>query len=148
LTDVSEVVQKLADVDEQIRSLPDDAFAEKYELLKRQDELREDAAQFAVDGDKERSRAVLLSELSGLRSQLAQIEGQKIDLVTQAGGGATGASNMTNLGGVSLNAQMSEASGAGRIQSRRTRRPGCRGTASRLSPATPPTSSIRHLCAI
>jgi len=118
MTDVSEVTRKLADVDEQIRSLPDDAFAEKYELLKKRDQLREDAARFAVDADKERSTTVLLSELSGLRSQLAQIEGQKIDLVTQAGGGAPGASNMTNLGGVSLNAQMSAASGAGRIQSR------------------------------
>ena len=60
----------------------------------------------------------MLSELSGLRSQLGQIEGQKIDLVTQAGGGAPGASNMTNLGGVSLNAQMMEASGASRLKSR------------------------------
>jgi hypothetical protein len=70
------------------------------------------------DADKERSTGDLLAELSGLRMQFGQIEGQKIDLVTQAGGGATGASNMTNLGGVSLNAQMMEASGAGRIQAR------------------------------
>jgi len=118
MSDISSVTKELADVDEQLRVLPDDAFADKFELLKKQDVLRERAAQFAVDADKERSTEVLLSELSGLRSQLTQLERQRIDLVTQAGGGATGASNMGNLGGVSLNAQMAEASGANRIQAR------------------------------
>jgi predicted naringenin-chalcone synthase len=115
---VTELIRELAEVNEKIWALPDDAFAEKYELTNRRDLLREQAATYAVDADKERSSAELLSELSGLRSQLGQIELQKIDLVTQAGGGAPGGSNMTNLGGVSLNAQMMEASGAGRIQSR------------------------------
>jgi hypothetical protein len=118
MSDLSNVTRELAHVEEQLRALPDDAFADKFELLKKQDILRERAAQFAVDADKERSTEVLLSELSGLRSQLAQLDGQKIDLVTQAGGGAVGMSNMGNLGGVSLNAQMTEATGAGRIQAR------------------------------
>ncbi len=118
MSDISSLTQELADVDEQLRALPDDAFADKYELLKKQDELRERAAQFAVDADKERSTEALLSELSGLRSQLAQLDGQKIDLVVQAGGGAVGMSNMGNLGGVALNARMTEASGASRIQAR------------------------------
>jgi len=118
MSDISSLTQELADVDEQLRALPDDAFADKYELLKKQDELRERAAQFAVDADKERSTEALLSELSGLRSQLAQLDGQKIDLVVQAGGGAVGMSNMGNLGGVALNARMTEASGTSRIQAR------------------------------
>ena len=118
MSDISSLTKELADVDEQLRALPDDAFADKYELLKRQDELRERAAQFAVDADKERSTEALLSELSGLRSQLAQLDGQKIDLVVQAGGGAVGMSNMGNLGGVALNARMTEASGTSRIQAR------------------------------
>ena len=116
--DVSNLVKELSEIDDRIRSLPHDAFAEKYELAKEQDRLRERAARSAVDLDKARTAAELLSELSGLRSQLSQIKDQKIDLVTQAGGGAPGMSNMGNLGGVSLNAQMMEASGAGRIQSR------------------------------
>ena len=118
MSDISSLTKELADVDEQLRALPDDAFADKYALLKRQDELRERAAQFAVDADKERSTEALLSELSGLRSQLAQLDGQKIDLVVQAGGGAVGMSNMGNLGGVALNARMTDASGASRIQAR------------------------------
>lgn len=118
MDEVTGLIRELAEVNEKIWSLPDDALAEKYELQIKRDALRKQAEEYAVDADKERSTADLLSELSGLRSQLGQIEGQKIDLVTQAGGGATGASNMTNLGGVSLNAQMMEASGAGRLQAR------------------------------
>jgi hypothetical protein len=115
---ISALVQELAEVNKQIGALPDNAFAEKYELQKKRDILREQVAEYAVDADKDRSTPELLAELSGLRSQLGQIEGQKIDLVTQAGGGATGTSNMTNLGGVSLNAQIMEAAGAGRLQAR------------------------------
>ena len=118
MSDIEGLVAELAEIDDRIRALPDDAFADKYELLKEQDRLRDQAAQYAVDRDKTLTVEELLSELSGLRSQLSQIEAGKIDLVTQAGGGAPGMSNMTNLGGVSLNARMMEASGAGRIQGR------------------------------
>jgi hypothetical protein len=115
---VGDITAKLAAVDEAIRALPDDAFAEKHELLKQQDALRAEAARYAADIDAERPDADLLAELSGLRSQLAQFDRQRIDLVTQAGGGASGTANMGNLGGVALNARMAEATGAGRIQSR------------------------------
>ena len=106
---LTELIRELADLNQQIWALPDDAFAEKHELSQKRDLLRERTAEHAVYADKGRSTVDLLSELSALRFQLDQIEGQKIDLVTKAGGGATGASNMTNLGGVSLNAQIMEA---------------------------------------
>jgi len=99
-------------------ALPDDAFAEKYELKMRPNELREQATQFAVDQDEARSDADLLSELSGLRSELSRIEEQKIDLVVQAGGGACTTGNMGNLGGVGINAGMMEATGANRVKGR------------------------------
>jgi hypothetical protein len=60
----------------------------------------------------------LLAELSGLRSQLSALEKQKIDLVSQAGGGPGEGSNMGNWGGAGLNARMMEASGAPRLQAR------------------------------
>ncbi len=85
--------------------------------LLEQDKLREEAAQYAVDLEAQRSDADLLSELSGLRSQFRQLEKQKIDLVTQAGAGSrTG--EMGNLGGVALNTQMMEAGGGSRLQAR------------------------------
>ena len=47
-----DVPAKLADLDEQIRALPDDAFEEKHELLKKRDVLRERAAEHAVEADQ------------------------------------------------------------------------------------------------
>ncbi|MCL1594027.1 MAG: hypothetical protein M3132_06730 [Actinomycetia bacterium] len=117
MSDESEIINELAAVQDALLALPDDAFAEKYELKKQQDELREKAAQFAVDQDKGRSDADLLSELSGLRSQLAQLEKQKINLVSQAGGGP-GESTMGNLGGAGLNIGMMDASDGTRLQAR------------------------------
>jgi hypothetical protein len=110
----ADIAARLAAVHDAIRVLPDDAFAEKYELLKEQDKLREEAAQYAVDLDAQRSDNDLLAELAGLRSQLRGLEKQKIDLVTQAGGARGG--EMGNLGGVALNARIMEAGGGARLQ--------------------------------
>ena len=114
--DLDQVLGELSEVQDRLIALPDDAFAERYELRCRQDELRNQMASLRVDFDVERSTENLLSELSGLRSRLATIEGQRIDMVSQAGGsgGLTGA--MTPEEG--LNRKMDEAAGAGEIRSR------------------------------
>jgi len=114
----TEIINQLAVVQDALLALPDEAFAQKYELKLRQDKLREQAAQFAVDQDEARSDADLLSELSGRRSQLAQLEKQKINLVSQAGGGPGDSGNMGNLGLAGINIAMMRASGGTRIQAR------------------------------
>lgn len=118
MVDGSDISQRLAAIQDSLLALADDAFADKYELLKQQDVLREEAARFAVGQDDERSDQELLSELSGMRSQLTHLEKQKINLVSQAGGGPGEMSNMGNLGGTSINIGMMEASGGNRIQAR------------------------------
>ncbi len=114
--DLDEALKEFSDVQDRLNALPDDAFAERYELRCRQDEFRDQMASFRVDFDAERSTEDLLLELSGLRSRLTAIEGQRIDMVSQAGGsgGLTGA--MTPEEG--LNRKMDEAAGAGEIQTR------------------------------
>ncbi len=114
--DLDQILRELSDVQDRLIALPDDAFAERYELRCRQDELRDQMASFRVDFDARRSTEDLLTELSGLRSRMATIEGQRIDMVSQAGGsgGMTGA--MTPEEG--LNRKMDAAAGAGEIQSR------------------------------
>ena len=114
--DLDQIQRELSDVQDRLIALPDDAFAERYELRCRQDELRDQMASFRVDFDARRSTEDLLTELSGLRSRMATIEGQRIDMVSQAGGsgGMTGA--MTPEEG--LNRKMDAAAGAGEIQSR------------------------------
>ncbi|GBE24356.1 MAG TPA: hypothetical protein ENG98_05100 [Actinobacteria bacterium] len=113
----SDILARLVAVNDALWALPDDAFSEKFKLLKERDQLREEASEYAVDLDAQRSDADLLFELSGMRSQLKELEKQKIDVVMQAGGGS-GTGEMGNLGGVSLNARMMDASGAGRVQNR------------------------------
>lgn len=111
-----DVTQELADLQKQLLSLPSDAFAERYELQKRQDELR---AEVRGDGRalyEDRSSESLLKELAAFRDQMAAIEGQRIDLVYQAGTG--GVSNMGNLGGVQINKGIDDAHGLPQIKSR------------------------------
>lgn len=114
--DLDEALKELSDGQDRLNVLPDDAFAERYELRCRQYELRDQMASFRVDFDAEQSTEDLLTELSGLRSRLVAIEGQRIDMVSQAGGsgGLTGA--MTPEEG--LNRKMDESAGAGEIQTR------------------------------
>ena len=83
------------------------------------DELRDLAAGFVDDWDDQRPSDDLISELRGLRSQRAEIEKQKINLVSQAGGGgAPGEGGMAGLGGVQINTAISDAQGLGSIQAR------------------------------
>ena len=114
--DLDRMLRELSEVQDRLIALPDDAFAERYELRCRQDELRDQMASYRVDFDAERSTGDLLSELSGLRARLTEIEKQRIDMVQQAGGsgGMTGA--MTPEEG--LNRRMDEAAGGGEIRSR------------------------------
>ncbi len=114
--DLDQLLREFSQVEDRLIALPEDAFAERYELRSRQGELRDQMALFRVDFDAERSTGDLLSELSGLRSRLTVIEGQRIDMVSQAGGsgGMTGA--MTPEEG--LNRKMDEAAGGGEIRSR------------------------------
>jgi hypothetical protein len=113
-----EVTQELADIQRQLLDLPSDAFAERYDLQKRQDELRAE-----VRGDsrvfyEDRSTESLISELAALRSQAAAIEAQRIDLVYQAGSGGSSSGEMGNLGGVQINKGIEDAHGLPQLRSK------------------------------
>jgi hypothetical protein len=118
MSDATDLTAKLAVVQRKLLDLPDDAFAEKYELLKEQDKLRDKAAEFAGLMDAERGDEDLLRELAGLRSQMRSIEGKRIDLVMQAGSGGAGTSEMGNLGGVKINKGIDDAFGLPKIKAR------------------------------
>ncbi len=117
-TTPEDVARRLAEVQDALLALPEDAFAERYELLKQRDALRERAAEFATSLDDGRSDEDLLTELAALREQRAAIESQRIDLVTQAGSGGPGSGEMGNLGGVGLNRGIGDAMGLPGIEAR------------------------------
>jgi hypothetical protein len=118
MPDPTDITAKLAEVQRELLDLPDDAFAEKFELLKRRDRLRDEASGFAAKIDSERSDEDLLRELAGLRSRMKSIEGKRIDLVMQAGSGGATTSEMGNLGGFKINKGIEDAFGLPKIRAR------------------------------
>lgn len=74
MTPVEVLVRELVAVQDQLIALPDDEFGERFELLRRQDELRFRAAQHAEGADQERPTEDLLAELVGLR--VARADGE------------------------------------------------------------------------
>ncbi len=115
--DPSEINRKLAEVQDRLIALPDDAFAERWELRILQDELREEARRFAYARDEDKFDDELLAELRALRDRMKEIERQRIDLVGQAGGGSM-SGEMGNLGGVKINRGIDDALGLPKIKAR------------------------------
>ena len=118
MADLDDVVRRLSEVQDQLLALPDDAFSEKYRLQQRRKELRDLAKEFADDWDAERPTENLLGELKSLRQRLAEVNNQRINLVSQAGGGGAEGPGASGVGGVSLNAAISNAQGQGTLQAR------------------------------
>ena len=114
---VETLVRQLADVQDQLIALPDDAFAERYKLLQRQDELRSQAAEHAKGADIERPTEDLLVELVSLRMQRDGLEGQRINTMLQASNiDASGFSGHADA--AAINRRMDDAQGLSRIESR------------------------------
>jgi len=109
-----DIIRQLSDIQDELNALPDDAFAKRWELRGRQDELREQAREFSYSMYEDKFDDELLDELRALRGQMKTIEKQRIDLVVQAGSG--GISNMGNLGGVEINKGIDDAHGLPQIK--------------------------------
>jgi hypothetical protein len=116
--DLDTVTHALADLQDKLIALPDDAFAERYALEKQQDALRARAARFRADWDAQQPTAELTAELAALRSRIAAIEADRIDLVSQAGGGTLAGPGADGWGAVGINQQIEQAHGAQPIRDR------------------------------
>lgn len=89
-TDLDRVTQELAETQDALLALPDDAFAERYELLKRRDVLRDEAAVFHQDRDAGRALEDLRAELEALLARRKSIVSSRTGYVTSKGGSAQG----------------------------------------------------------
>jgi hypothetical protein len=118
VTDLDDVTRKLAEVQDRLLGLPDEAHAERYELLQERDRLRALAAEFRVDFEARRTDADLLAELAALRSRLAAVERDRIDMVGQSGGSLSAGPGADGWGGVQLNEQIDDAQGVGPLRER------------------------------
>ena len=113
--------QELAQIQEKLIELPSDAFAERYELRTRQDELRDKVASFSQDRDADRSDQELLEELAALQARHKQIVRNRINLVGQSSGGSGAGPGAGAYGVDDVNRGIAAAAGASEIESRITR---------------------------
>ena len=118
MDDRTDLIRELADIQVQLSQLPADAFEQRAELRRRQDELRAIARSGENSMDADRPTEDLLAELASLRAQMTAIERQRIDLVKQAGSGGPSSGEMGNLGGVQINKGIDDAQGLPRIKAR------------------------------
>ena len=117
MTDVDSLIRELGAVQDRLIALPDDAFAERFELLKRQDELRHEAAAHTAGVDTERPTEDLLTELASLRQRRNEMESQHINVMLQASNiDAAGFSGHADA--ALLNRRMGSAQGLPQIVSR------------------------------
>ena len=112
MSDLDRITKELAAVDDAICRLPDDAFAERYELLKQRDALREEAADLPHDWDAQRTTEELERELEVLQLHLDAIDDEQIDLVSDDGGGDVDSSTF------GLNQKIAAANDAAAIRER------------------------------
>lgn len=119
MDDLDRITRELAEVQDALLALPDDAFAERYELLRRRDELRNAAATARAGLAQERPTADIQAELAGLRRRLAELEARRIDLVQQAGSSAAAAGpGADGWGGIQLNTAIDRAQGLDEVRAR------------------------------
>lgn len=117
MADVDELIRELGEVQDRLIALPDDAFAERFELLRRQDELRERAAAHTAGVDNERPTEDLLAELAALRKRRDSLESQHINVMLQASNvDAAGFSGHADA--AQMNRRMDDAQGMAQIVSR------------------------------
>ncbi len=82
---VETLVRQLAAIQNQLIALPDDAFTQRFELLRRQEELRSAAAHHAAGTDMERPTEDLLAELVSLRLQLDRTDRGTVSPASKSG---------------------------------------------------------------
>jgi hypothetical protein len=121
MSELEELNRELAEIQDRLAALADDAFAERYELQVRRDRLRERAAHFHEEADAGRSDQELLDELAAHRARLAAIYDQRIDFAKMTGGSMGGGTGSWSGPDAGANRRIAAAQGANEIQARISR---------------------------
>jgi len=86
---LEELNRRLAAIQDRLLELADDDFAEKFQLQKERDRLRDLAGRFAQDRDARRSTEELVAELEARRSALEAFRKQMTEGAKFASAGLT-----------------------------------------------------------
>jgi hypothetical protein len=112
------LARQLADIQEELIRLPAHAFASRWELRIRQNDLRRSAKGFSYALFEDLFDEDLLEQLGALREEMKAIEARRIDLVSQSGSSGAGMTDMHSLNAVTMNMAMDEAAGLPAIKER------------------------------
>lgn len=89
---IEDITRDLAQVTDDILALPEDDFAQRFELQTRQDQLREEASRYHIDVDAQRPIADIRAELAEAtkrrNAEASRLAGRNM----MSGPGGTGAS--------------------------------------------------------
>lgn len=87
---VEEIALRLAAIQGELAALPEGPSAERYQLLKERDGLRQAASQYAVDLDLKRPTEELEAELTSLKQRRRQLVESRSGYVMGKGGNNQG----------------------------------------------------------
>ncbi len=118
IIDPIDLTRQLAAIQEQLLALDEDAFAERWDLRRKQDGLRKEAKRFAYAMYEDVFDDELLTQLFSLRARMKAIENQRIDLVSQSGSAGAGMSDLRSHNALKMNMTMDAAAGLPQIKER------------------------------
>ena len=118
MSDIDAIFRELEEIDEQLDSLPADAFNERITLRERREDLKAEAAELAAHSEKLQPTERLQAERAALVQQLHTIGSEQIDVVMQSGGGGAAGPGAEGLGATGLNRQIDQAQGGDQIRDR------------------------------
>ncbi len=113
--DVDAALVRLAEIRRHLSDLPADAFAERAALRRERFQIQEQIGPIDLDGG--RSTEDLLDELSSQRARLHHLEGMRMNVAAQQGGGGE-SSGWDGWGAMQLNLTLDEANDVAGVEAR------------------------------
>jgi hypothetical protein len=118
MSDLDSIFHELEAIDEQLDTLPADAFNERITLRQRKEELKAEVADLASHSDKLQPTDRLQAERAALRHKLDTIGSDYVDVEVLGGGGGESVPGTEGPDATGLDHQIDHAQGADEIRAR------------------------------
>ncbi len=115
---LQEINKRLGEIQDELLALSDDDFARRNALAMERDRLRDEAATFVVDRDKDRPSSELIAELKAKRSQLGSIARKYVAGAKQTDGSFAGTGSGGAAGTIGINKAIDDSTGRAAVELR------------------------------
>ncbi len=116
MEELDRLLAEMGRVADDLAALPDDDFEGRYRLRQEQERLRARAKELRDAAPID--RASLQAELEALTARWDSVQGQRIDVVMQSGGGSQGGDAFSGAFAVRMNREIDAALGRDEIEAR------------------------------